>query len=567
MNNSLPAFPATVRGYWRPWKESANYWNDYLDYVRDGSLVKYGAETVGKYINQASQEQIEAINKLGQSIGRGINVLSNQMSDINDTLGFLNRNLDIQIEQQKLSNLLLQNIAELLRLPDSEKERQHSIELGIKFFVNAKKDTDLYADALEELLKAESLMKQDFFVLHRIGCIYLHVEQYINPEKALEYFLRAAKYASVESDPNALRLASALTGNFNTTNNSTNISEKEIESLASESYEKAAFSAYILGQFENAVKYQAKALSFESNAKNHFYLSKYLVRIGNIKEAVDTLENALVQMPELMDAIFEELDLINEPLILDFIINKHKEIEIKIDEAINGWNEIKNNTFKENALAKLYILKRDNYPNKIKKFTTYFGDIKFKMKDYESALEKYTEIIDINPFDSKIYIKRGWVFRWLNLKEKAKQDFDKAINLNPQSSSVYIQRGIFYRFDDNDKSMKDFNKAIELDPQNSNAFDMRAWLKYDQRDYSGAILDLNKAFDIQDRLYDFYMVRGDWSFKMKDYNAALNDYNIAIELNPNKAELYDFRANIKLELGDSLGYSEDKAKAKIFGKN
>jgi hypothetical protein len=105
--------------------------------------------------------------------------------------------MDVQIEQQKLSNLLLENIAELLRVPDSEKERQHSIELGIKFFVNASKDADLFADALEELLKAESLMKQDYFVLHRIGCIYLYVEKYINPEKALEYFLRAAKYASV----------------------------------------------------------------------------------------------------------------------------------------------------------------------------------------------------------------------------------------------------------------------------------------------------------------------------------------------------------------------------------
>ena len=158
MENHLPSFPATVTGYWRPWKEGANYWNDYLDYVRDGSLVKYGADTVGKYINQASQEQVQAINKLGHSIGIGMNVLSNQMSDVNKNLSFLNQNLSMQIEQQKLSNLLLQNIAELLRVPDSEKERQHSIELGIKFFVIASKDADLYADALEELLKAESLM-------------------------------------------------------------------------------------------------------------------------------------------------------------------------------------------------------------------------------------------------------------------------------------------------------------------------------------------------------------------------------------------------------------------------
>ena len=214
MSNITPTTPSFAFGYWRPWKEGSSVIDSYLDYSKDVSLAKYGADTVGKYINQASREQIQAINQLGQAVGRGMNVLSNQMTDGNQTLGFLNRNMDIQIEQQKLSNLLLQNIAELLRVPDSEKERHYSIELGIKFFVNAKKDSDLYADSLEELLKAESLMKQDYFVLHRIGCIYLYVEKFINPEKAFEYFVRAAKYASVESDPKAMRLVNALRGNL-----------------------------------------------------------------------------------------------------------------------------------------------------------------------------------------------------------------------------------------------------------------------------------------------------------------------------------------------------------------
>ena len=162
MSNNL-TFPTTVYGYWRPWKSDANYWHDYLDYVRDASLVNYGANTIGKCINQASQEQIEAINIFKNDIGKRITVLnnqlgniSNQINQINEGILNLNRNLDIQIEQQRLSNILLKNISALLRIPDSEKERQHSIELGIKFFVNAQKDSDLYDDALEELLKAES---------------------------------------------------------------------------------------------------------------------------------------------------------------------------------------------------------------------------------------------------------------------------------------------------------------------------------------------------------------------------------------------------------------------------
>ena len=110
MSNITPITPSYTLGYWRPWKDNSNMIDSYLDYTKDVSLVKYGADTVGNYINQASKEQVQAINQLGQAVGRGMNILSNQMSDVNDSLNFLNRNMDIQIEQQKLSNLLLQKL-------------------------------------------------------------------------------------------------------------------------------------------------------------------------------------------------------------------------------------------------------------------------------------------------------------------------------------------------------------------------------------------------------------------------------------------------------------------------
>ena len=450
MSNIKPKTPSFVFGYWRPWKENSNAIDSYLDYAKDVSLAKYGADIVGKYINQASKEQVNAINQLGQSIGRGINVLSNQMSDINDTLGFLNRNMDIQIEQQKLSNLLLQNIAELLRVPDSEKERQHSIELGIKFFVNAKKDSDLYSDALEELLKAESLMKQDYFVLHRIGCIYLYVEKYINPEKAIDYFHRAAKYASVESDPSAVRLINALNGYHETLNESKsgfniilsdvgiakfgvvkvikdnagfslreasalvdnapqlikinfvfedaesfkklleeagaqasitksdkldlNIANIDpltaIEHLASDSYEKAAFSSYILGRFEEAVNYQSKSLKFNSTPENRFLLAKYQARNGNKKEAIENLDICINEKPIYAIAVFKEIDLVNEPEVLNLIEKKNEDIDKKISQLSEKLNIVENN--KANDLKKkLTELLKKSYEIKIADFNKY----------------------------------------------------------------------------------------------------------------------------------------------------------------------------------------------------
>ena len=248
MSNISPSKPSFVLGYWRPWKEDSNAIDSYLDYVKDTKLAKYTADTVGKYVVNASRQQVNAINNLGKQLGNGLEIISdeiyqasnkqvsainnlenqigagldllqNKLSDISSELNFLNRNNEILIEQQKLSNLLLQNISELLRVPDSEKERQHAIELGIKFFVNAKKDADLYDDALKYLLKAEEIYEEDYFVLHRLGLIYLHVLKHIDIQKAHDYFARAAKYASIESDPEAIRSANAL---INVTNVSYN---------------------------------------------------------------------------------------------------------------------------------------------------------------------------------------------------------------------------------------------------------------------------------------------------------------------------------------------------------
>jgi hypothetical protein len=359
MSNITPTSPSFVFGYWRPWKENSNAFDSYLDYVKDKSLVKYGADTVGKYISQASKEQVTAINQLGQAIGQGMNVLSeqittlgmgvkeleynlnqgltiiaNQLDSVNANLTFINRNLDIQIEQQRLSNLLLQNINELLRVPDSEKERQHSIELGIKFFVNANKDSDLYSDALEELLKAESLMKQDYFVLHRIGCIYLYVEKYLDPAKALDYFQRAAKYASVESDPKAIRLANALTNNFNAANTEINNDIDKIQLIAADSFEKASFASYVLGDIENAVNNQGKAVRYSPTPQNYFLLAKYQIRNSQNEEGVKSLNISLCKSPALMVGTLKEIDLINSPDVLKLLNDKNESLDEKINQLL-----------------------------------------------------------------------------------------------------------------------------------------------------------------------------------------------------------------------------------------
>jgi uncharacterized protein (TIGR02145 family) len=419
MSNITRTGPSFIMGYWRPWKENSNMFDSYLDYSKDLGLANYTASAVGTYIQEASSQQVNAINDLAFDIGYGLDILSSQMEDVSGQLRFLNRNMDIQIEQQKLSNLLLQNIAELLRVPDSEKERQLSIEMGVKFLVNASKDPDLYNDALEEFHKAEGLRKQDYFVLNRLGTIYLYTEKHMNPEKALEYFLLAGKYASVESDPKAMRLANVMTKSFDTVNSID--STESIQHLAADSYEKAAFAAYVLGRFDDAENHQKKALKLNPSPQNRFILAKYSVRNGNTDEAVKYLDTAIDEKPELLLAVFKELDLANEKSVLDLVKSKDELLNQEIDKTIQS---IRKHYGREGSTLEesLEDLKKEPYTDRLKlteevkgcldillnpeykyfnKFSKHYSDESFK---YHSI--PYQDVIEI--VLSKIfYVKIG----------------------------------------------------------------------------------------------------------------------------------------------------------------
>ena len=205
-----PNRPPFLFTYWNPLDPTSNTFGSWFDYVKDTSLAKYTADSVGQYIANSSAEQVNAIELTGRKICGALYEMKDQLRQVAIALQGVNQRLNLALDEAKTSNLLLENVAELLRIPDSQKQRQHHIELAIKFLKNALKDEDLYQDALRELLDAEKFMTSDYFVLHRIGMIYLYVPTLGNLEKAAEYFSKAGKYAAVESHPDAVRLSNIL---------------------------------------------------------------------------------------------------------------------------------------------------------------------------------------------------------------------------------------------------------------------------------------------------------------------------------------------------------------------
>ena len=127
--------PSFLLGYWRPWNEDSDFVESYLDYTKDVGLVKYGADVIGSYIQQANEDTVKSINALGEKVGNGLRAIEDAIDVSNYILKNIDSNLNYLNRQTKLTNNLLKDVKSYLRISDDEKARQRSIELGMKFLV------------------------------------------------------------------------------------------------------------------------------------------------------------------------------------------------------------------------------------------------------------------------------------------------------------------------------------------------------------------------------------------------------------------------------------------------
>lgn len=335
--------PSFFLSYWRPWNEDSSLIDSWGDYLRDTSLVDYGTKKIGSFIQQASRDNVRAIEEASQmqakatvasgmmqakAIEQASKMIGFKIDGVSNELKFLNRRLDIAVEQQRINQL---NLEELLSIPDSEKERMKTIKTGIHFFMASSNDPDLFDDALEEFMKALDMKKQDYFVLHKIGCIYLFSQKHLDPEKALDYFIRAGKYAAADCLTNSSVGSEKLKGDFNYIDSTSD--RKHIRLLAADSYDKAALTSYILGDDSQAVHFQELAVKNHREGKNLFNLAKYQFRIGD-NNAINRLNDAVELDPDMLNAIFCDADIVSSTLIPDFVNKKWAELGNDIEEAI-----------------------------------------------------------------------------------------------------------------------------------------------------------------------------------------------------------------------------------------
>lgn len=187
--------------------------------------------------------------------------------------------------------------------------------------------------------------------------------------------------------------------------------------------------------------------------------------------------------------------------------------------------------------------------------------------EYEEAIQKYDEAIELNPNHVEFYNNRGLAKKNLGQYQEAIDDYDKAIELDPNDAELYSNRGVAK----NDlklhrEAIADYDKAVELNPNYADAYNNRGIAKKNLEQYQEAIADYDKAIDLNPNHAKAYSNRGNAKSKLEQYPEAVADYDKAIELDQNYADAYNNRGIANQALGRDQEADEDfKMAAKLRG--
>lgn len=291
-------------------------------FAKNSAHIQGAIEHTIKNVCGTLETGLNQINTELHNINQGLDDINWQLTDLNAGIADLHYMLDwktdLIIEQQKIANNFLGNIAKAAFLPDKKKENIYYNKIGDDFLKKAiRNDPNCasYSDGLEAFNEAYKADKFDYFCLSQLGFIYLNSRAHTNIPTAKKFFSEASKYA--------LTLGNG---------------ELKKEAAAALYYESVC--NYILNDISNAKKNIWQAMSLNPlDIKYKFQLAKYMAASGREEDAAILLRDVIEQNKKFGLEAFKDDDLITKPAIQsmlnDVTKNLIKEVDATIDLAMS----------------------------------------------------------------------------------------------------------------------------------------------------------------------------------------------------------------------------------------
>ncbi len=353
------------------------------EYVKDiRECIDYNSQSIENSINRASEMNLISSNQINQSLKNVCGTIKSGFDNLSHTLenGFEGVNTELRnisseisslsslmswgfssvVHQLQITNRLLGQVVDILKIPDSQKERVYYIEEGLKHLKNGlmnSYDSDFFDYAVEKFNLALGKEKYDYITLYQLGYICLHSKKYLNPQKSEAYFRNAAKFAFAEYNVGGTHTTNTL----NPFESSFNLQQNISLVASAEALLYAARACFLQDKTEEAIELSSKAYQLIP----HFLVAgfdqaKYLCINSTPNLAVPILSELIQKDRFQILKIMGDVDIIFHEEIMNFL----NELSLKtIEYAKRRYKEISKGLV-SNSLALSLLNSAETYINR-----------------------------------------------------------------------------------------------------------------------------------------------------------------------------------------------------------
>lgn len=270
------------------------------------------------------------------------------------------------------------------------------------------------------------------------------------------------------------------------------------------------------GDYKSAIVYYSGLIEIDSlNKKTLLYRGIAQFEIGKYDEALSDLNRAIK-----IDSSDYEL-YYNRGVIYSHakdnklaIMDLTKSITLKPDSPwgyyTRGLIQFNETNYKQ-ALSDFSSAIKLN-SNNLDFHTEYVKALFQLNRDTIQAIEEYTKVINLFPYDYEPYYSRGYVYTIIGQYEKAIKDFDEAKKIT-EYYDIYAQKGMCHYYLKNfDLALKNFNQSLKLKPSYAALYYYKGVIYMNQGKKKKACIEFEKAKNLasdwnEDKLKDMSTCR------------------------------------------------------------
>lgn len=284
-------------------------------------------------VNKTGFENItNAIQSGNDLLSTGINTINRNLEQIDATLHW---GFSALINQLTITNSKLDQIIQLLNIPDSQKQRKFHIEEGFHNMKKSSLNPYFFTKAKEHFEKAIEINDDDYLSLQQLGIIHMYSKDELNLELSSNYLKKSIIFSEseIQFSRNVEKPSS-----FQFSYNPSKITATTLTHLArnyfiNENYQSA---------YENALK----ATKIYRLVSSYYDLSIYASNMKNEKASIAFLNEAIKMDRYIVLKALTEENLADKKYILDYLKNlnfrtaKIAEENLKELESIMHHNSI-----------------------------------------------------------------------------------------------------------------------------------------------------------------------------------------------------------------------------------